>query len=32
MPLSILCHHSLVDGLQIAAFYRNVEELLAQFA
>ncbi len=28
MPLTLLVHHSLVDGLQMAAFYRNVEALL----
>ena len=32
MPLTLLCHHSLVDGLQIAAFYRNVEQALAELA
>ncbi len=25
LPLTILCHHSLVDGLQLAAFFREVE-------
>ena len=24
MPVTLLCHHSLVDGLQIAAFYENL--------
>lgn len=28
MPLSILCHHALADGVHIAAFYKNVEEEL----
>ena len=28
LPLTLLCHHSLVDGLQLAAFYRSVDELL----
>ena len=28
MPLTLLCHHSLVDGLQIAAFYKEVEACL----
>lgn len=28
MPLTLLCHHSLVDGLQIAAFYQEVERCL----
>lgn len=32
MPLTLLCHHSLVDGLQIAQFYRNVEQLLSESA
>ncbi|MBR1758819.1 MAG: chloramphenicol acetyltransferase [Lachnospiraceae bacterium] len=26
MPLSILVHHGLVDGVHLAAFYKNVEE------
>ena len=28
MPVSLLVHHSLVDGLQIAAFYREIETQL----
>lgn len=28
MPVTILCHHSLVDGLQLAAFYRELEAQL----
>ncbi len=28
MPLTLLCHHSLVDGLQLAAFYREIEACL----
>ena len=28
MPVSVLCHHALVDGVHIAAFYKNVEEEL----
>ena len=28
LPLTLLCHHALVDGLQIAAFYRELEERL----
>lgn len=28
MPLTILCHHALVDGLQLARFYREVETCL----
>ncbi len=30
MPVSLLVHHSLVDGLQIAAFYRELETLLKE--
>lgn len=26
LPVSVLCHHALVDGLQIAAFYKALEE------
>lgn len=29
LPLSILCHHALVDGVHIAAFYSALEEQLA---
>ena len=29
MPLTILAHHSLVDGLQIAAFYREIEKVIS---
>ena len=29
MPLTILAHHSLVDGLQIAGFYREIEARLS---
>ena len=28
LPLTLLCHHSLVDGAQLAAFYREVEACL----
>ena len=28
LPLTLLCHHSLVDGLQIGAFYGEVQALL----
>lgn len=28
MPVSLLVHHSLVDGLQIAAFYENLNQCL----
>ena len=24
MPVTLLCHHSLVDGIQFAAFYENL--------
>lgn len=26
LPVSVLCHHALVDGVHIANFYRNLEE------
>ena len=29
MPLTLLCHHSLVDGVNIAAFYHQIERLLS---
>ncbi len=29
MPLTILAHHALVDGLQIAAFYREIEKVIS---
>jgi chloramphenicol O-acetyltransferase type A len=29
MPLTILCHHSLVDGLQLAQFYQNLDREIA---
>ena len=28
LPVTLLCHHSLVDGLQLAAFYREIESCL----
>ncbi len=28
LPVSILCHHALADGLHIAAFYENLERAL----
>ena len=28
MPVTLLCHHALVDGLQLALFYRNLDEEL----
>lgn len=32
MPVSLLVHHSLVDGLQLADFYRNLEQVLAELS
>jgi len=32
MPVSVLVHHALVDGVHIAQFYRNLEEEIAKFA
>ena len=29
LPVSVLCHHALVDGIHIAAFYRALDEELA---
>ncbi len=29
MPVTLLAHHALVDGLQLARFYRNLEEAIA---
>lgn len=31
LPVSLLCHHALVDGRHMAAFYRYLEEELAAF-
>lgn len=31
LPVSILAHHGLVDGIHIARFYRNLEKQLEQF-
>ena len=31
LPVSLLCHHALVDGRHMAAFYRCLEEELAAF-
>ncbi|MEG2119877.1 MAG: CatA-like O-acetyltransferase, partial [Pseudoflavonifractor sp.] len=28
LPVSLLCHHALVDGLHIASFYRNLDARL----
>ena len=28
MPVTLLAHHALVDGLQLARFYRNLEEAI----
>ncbi len=30
MPVSVLCHHGLVDGIHIAEFYKQLEEQLRQ--
>ena len=32
MPLTLSCHHSLVDGLQIAQFYREVDACLQRIS
>lgn len=29
MPLSVLCHHALVDGCHIARFYKTLDQVLA---
>ena len=31
LPLSVLCHHALVDGIHIAAFYRGLAEEIENF-
>lgn len=31
LPVSLLCHHALVDGLHMGQFYEKLEEELAQF-
>ena len=31
LPVSLLCHHGLVDGLHMAHFYANLEKELAQW-
>ena len=31
LPVSLLCHHALADGLHLARFYQCLEEELAQF-
>lgn len=31
LPVSVLCHHALVDGIHIANFYKNLEEELISF-
>lgn len=31
MPVSLLCHHALADGLHLAQFYRALEERLEGF-
>ena len=30
LPVSVLCHHALVDGIHIAQFYKKLEDLLAR--
>lgn len=30
MPVTLLAHHALVDGIHLAAFYRNLDEEIAQ--
>lgn len=32
LPVSVLCHHALVDGMHIANFYRFLEEEMSQLA
>ena len=32
LPVSILCHHALVDGLHLAAFYQALDRELAEAA
>ena len=32
MPVSLLCHHALVDGAHLAAFYRQLDEAIAAIA
>lgn len=29
LPLSVLCHHALVDGIHIAAFYQALDREIA---
>lgn len=31
LPVSLLCHHALVDGLHMARFYQNLEKELENF-
>ena len=31
LPLSLLCHHALVDGIHFAQFFENLNSLLAKF-
>ncbi|MDE7404247.1 MAG: hypothetical protein K2M81_03980, partial [Lachnospiraceae bacterium] len=26
LPVSVLCHHALVDGIHIASFYKQLDE------
>jgi len=32
LPVTLLCHHALVDGAHIAAFYSNLDEEIAKIA
>ncbi len=32
LPVSVLCHHALVDGIHIAAFYEKLEEEIRAIA
>ena len=31
MPVSVLVHHALVDGIQIARFYQNLDLQIRRF-
>ena len=32
LPVSLLCHHALVDGIHIAAFYRELDKQIRMVA
>ena len=32
MPVSILVHHALVDGIHIALFYENLKNRIAEYS